>query len=186
MFKGTLVKKELEFHQKYGQLFRIAPNELSITKEEAQIDMHATRPGHQIPGKDPLWYQSAADAVPNLITSTNPEVHARMRNLIKGSFSEQTLRSQQPLIESYGDLFVERLRAMATAAETGGRGAAINIVGKTISPGLRCSILTSLLTGSHSLQQILSEILPWESPSIASEIRVTIHGYRIYTNFLLV
>ncbi|MCJ1448317.1 MAG: RNA polymerase II mediator complex subunit [Stictis urceolatum] len=128
MFKGTLVKKELEFHQKYGQLFRIAPNELSITKEEAQIDMHATRPGHQIPGKDPLWYQSAADAVPNLITSTNPEVHARMRNLIKGSFSEQTLRSQQPLIESYGDLFVERLRAMATAAETGGRGAAINIV----------------------------------------------------------
>jgi len=72
--------------------------------------------------------QAPNGAAQNIITTADPEVHARMRKLLGNSFSEQALRTQQSLIESYGDLFIDRLRKLATAPDTKEQGVAINIV----------------------------------------------------------
>lgn len=57
LLRGNLVKDQLEIHRKYGEVVRLAPNEISFTKEEAWQDIYAKRVGHQNPTKDPVWYK---------------------------------------------------------------------------------------------------------------------------------
>ena len=58
----------------------------------------------------------------NIITTLDLGTHARMRKLLSTSFTEKSLRAQEPIIESYANLLVNRLRLLAstpTAKETG-------------------------------------------------------------------
>ncbi|KAL8949002.1 MAG: hypothetical protein Q9222_004858 [Ikaeria aurantiellina] len=64
----------------------------------------------------------------NLITTLDPEAHARMRKLLNTSFSEKSLRSQYPIIEGYADLLINRLRASIETAAVPARGSVIDIV----------------------------------------------------------
>lgn len=64
----------------------------------------------------------------NIVTTIDPSVHTRMRRLLSSSFTEKSLRSQEPLIESYTDLLITRLRGLATAPTTKGNGVVINVV----------------------------------------------------------
>jgi hypothetical protein len=43
-------------HEKYGDVVRVAPNELSFAGEEAWRDIYTHRPGHKEARKDPIWY----------------------------------------------------------------------------------------------------------------------------------
>ena len=64
----------------------------------------------------------------NIVTTTDPATHARMRKLLSASFSEKSLRVQQPLIESYADLLIKRFRDLATAPEADSRGVSVDMV----------------------------------------------------------
>lgn len=44
------------FHTQYGDVVRIAPNELSFGTRAAWADIYAHRPGHAEAPKDPQWY----------------------------------------------------------------------------------------------------------------------------------
>lgn len=57
-----------------------------------------------------------------------PEDHARIRRLLNTSFTEKTLRAQEPLIQSYVDLLISRLKERATAPKTKGNGVVLDIV----------------------------------------------------------
>ena len=45
-----------DFHAKYGDVIRLAPNELSFGCEEAWRDIYMHRPGHKETKKDARWY----------------------------------------------------------------------------------------------------------------------------------
>lgn len=55
MIKGDLAHQTKEFHARYGDIVRTAPDELSFTNESAFRDIYAYRAGHQSFPKSRIW-----------------------------------------------------------------------------------------------------------------------------------
>ncbi|TGO50025.1 hypothetical protein BOTNAR_0408g00010 [Botryotinia narcissicola] len=109
LVRGNLVLDQMKIHEKYGDVVRLAPNEISFTKEEAWNDIYVHRPGHADPTKYPVWYKAPDEMPQNIVTSLDMEGHARFRKALSTSFTETSLRNQSPLIESFADLLINRL-----------------------------------------------------------------------------
>jgi cytochrome P450 len=114
MHKGELHRKLLEFHQKYGRVVRIAPNELSYADSDAWQDIYITKPGQQPFQRNRTWFKKSAPGEPMSIMGYDEEAHARFRRVFANSFSDKSLRDQAPVIESYVDLLMAKLRQEKT------------------------------------------------------------------------
>jgi len=55
----------------------------------------------------------------NYITTTDIKFHARIRGLLSNSFTEDSLRTQEPLIEAHADLLISQLRKIASNPKGG-------------------------------------------------------------------
>lgn len=110
-----------DLHERYGDVVRIAPNQLSYVCSAAWKDIYERRPGHALLEKDPGFYQDPPNGVAGIVTVNHTE-HPRIRRPFSYAFSEKALRDQQPLIKVYVDKLVELLRIPS------GSGNAINIV----------------------------------------------------------
>ncbi|KAJ6095928.1 hypothetical protein N7486_006674 [Penicillium sp. IBT 16267x] len=96
-------------HEQYGEVVRIAPDELSFIDGDAWKVIYGTRPGHGQKPKDSRFYPPTAEGAPSIITSNDVD-HSRMRRLLSHAFSDNSLREQEPIIKSYVDLLMQRLR----------------------------------------------------------------------------
>ncbi|KAL9012057.1 MAG: hypothetical protein Q9173_003152, partial [Seirophora scorigena] len=109
---GTMVHHIQKLHEKYGDVVRIAPNELSfISGETAWQDIYGLRIGKRNTGaylKDPMFFPLPPNGT-NSIIAANEADHARERRLISHAFSDKALRDQEGIIQSYVDLLVRRL-----------------------------------------------------------------------------
>ncbi|KAJ8119114.1 hypothetical protein OPT61_g23 [Boeremia exigua] len=95
-------------HRKYGDVIRIAPNELSFATVEAYRDIY----GHAIKGKKLFpksnWYHTSGDH-PGIVSVTEPAQHSRQRKYLAHAFSSQSLREQESFVHRYVDLFVQQI-----------------------------------------------------------------------------
>lgn len=124
---GQIVKWMRELHEKYGEVVRVAPTEVSfISGETAWPDIYGFRTGkYKGTGsymKDLTWYPPPPEHGVRSIISADEEAHSRMRRNLAHVFSDKALRQQEPLIRSYVDLLVERL------GEHAARGQALDAV----------------------------------------------------------
>ena len=116
MVKGDLAHQTKEFHAKYGDIVRTAPDELSFTHESAYRDIYAYRAGHQSFPKSLIWNsmpdlgRRGPPKKPVQILNANDADHSRIRKLFSHSFSDKALTEQEPLIRSYVDLLIKQLR----------------------------------------------------------------------------
>jgi cytochrome P450 len=149
LLTGKLVKRERQFYEKYGEVIRLAPDEVSFANEQAWNDIYSFRRGHKRAGRDKAYYigESSApglnqacmiytirltlpapnDQADNLITTNDFKFHARVRTLLSNSFTNDSLHSQQPLIHHHADMLVAKLRGLATAPESLEQGALVNM-----------------------------------------------------------
>ncbi|ORY07018.1 averantin oxidoreductase [Clohesyomyces aquaticus] len=106
------------FHDKYGPIVRLMPNELAFTDPQAWRDIYGHRQGHPQFHKDPIHVGSVQD-IPGSTTLTmaGDEEHARQRRALSHAFSQKALLEQESIIRSYVDLFVERLKPFAQTRE---------------------------------------------------------------------
>jgi hypothetical protein len=111
--KGTIAYDVHALHLKYGPVVRIAPNELSYATAQAWHDIYGVRPGvgqmpkHGNPEKN-------AEGFGRLnMTNAGIEDHARMRKLIKHAFSDKAMREQEPIIQEYVNLLMDKLHERA-------------------------------------------------------------------------
>ena len=118
LIRGTIVHDVEKIHRKYGAVARIAPNEISFANVDAWTDIFRGRPGHLQFPKDPIWWGRQPGQAQSLISANDPEDHARMRKLLSHSFTEHALKAQEPILQKYIGLLVERLRERATALES--------------------------------------------------------------------
>ncbi|KAL9107432.1 MAG: hypothetical protein Q9187_008427, partial [Circinaria calcarea] len=107
---------------------RLAPNEISFAKPEAWNDIFLHRKGHLPFPKNPVWWSSNPGQPQSILAVEDAGDHARMRKLLSYGFVEKALRAQEPLIASYVDLLIARLREKATAPETKVSGVVLDIV----------------------------------------------------------
>ncbi|SCO91339.1 related to Isotrichodermin C-15 hydroxylase [Fusarium oxysporum] len=106
ILSGEAHKKILELHQKYGDVVRVSPNELSYVSSEAWKDIMGHRKhGQGENGKDPVFWQTQ----PQSVIAANRENHGRMRKILSHGFSAQSMLEQQPLIQKYVNLLIQRL-----------------------------------------------------------------------------
>lgn len=109
---GTLAKYVTALHEKYGEVVRIAPNEISfISGETAWQDIYGLRIGKRNTGaylKDPMFYPLPPNGVNSMIAANEAD-HSRERRLISHAFSDKALREQEYIIQQYADLLVQRL-----------------------------------------------------------------------------
>jgi len=97
----------LELHLKYGEVVRVAPNQLSLGYPEAWDDVMGHRKGGQDEnGKDPDFWRG--DDSLTLVGSSR-ERHKRLRKILSHGFSAQAMVEQQPIFQKYASLLVERL-----------------------------------------------------------------------------
>ncbi|EUC37309.1 hypothetical protein COCCADRAFT_23027 [Bipolaris zeicola 26-R-13] len=118
---GRLAEWTTQLHEKYGDVVRVAPNEVSFTAaDSAWSDIYGFRTGkYKGTGsylKDKAWYPQPVSGVPSLL-SADEEGHSRMRRNLSHLFSEKSLRQQESLLQGYVDLLVQRMGEHAARGE---------------------------------------------------------------------
>nr|QPI71217.1 Cytochrome P450 [Ovatospora brasiliensis]WNZ75139.1 MollD [Ovatospora sp.] len=104
-----------DLHTRYGPVVRIAPGELTTISPKAWEDVYLRRP--QMP-KDPHSQTPPLNGADSLFTAEG-HTHARMRRTFANGFSERALREQVEVIESYGELYLQRVRRERAKAPNG-------------------------------------------------------------------
>lgn len=100
-----------QLHDQYGDVVRMAPNELSYANGDAWKDIH----GHAVAGKtlkftkEPGFYHQNPDRAPSVINADDAG-HARIRRIFAHAFSDQALKKQEPTFRKYVDKLITRLR----------------------------------------------------------------------------
>lgn len=97
-----------KLHETYGDVVRVGPNQVAFTDPGAWKEtMGHRRTGQLENSRDPVFYALARDG---LIGPIGSEEHGRQRRILSHGFSAQSLMEQQPLIQQYVDLLMQRLR----------------------------------------------------------------------------
>ena len=113
--RGRLDWSLKAFHEKYGEVVRFSPDELSFTSMQAWKDIYAAREAVLI--KDPQWYNIVKlgyDGAASIFNADNQN-HLRLRKQLNHAFSEKALCDQEASMKVYVDLMIGKLRGVAAA-----------------------------------------------------------------------
>lgn len=106
---GSAPMQILELHKRYGGVVRIRPGELSFIDPGAWKDIKGQKKaGQDENGKDPAI--AASSGLKDSILGPDRDAHARFRRALAPGFSSKAVLAQEPLIQSYVDLFIRRMR----------------------------------------------------------------------------
>ncbi|KAI1636257.1 cytochrome P450 [Biscogniauxia mediterranea] len=110
LMKGELPFRIAQMHDKYGPVLRIAPNELSFREADAWKDIY----GHRSAGEEeyPKWkpFYKPVSSQAHSVINVGREAHSVMRRQLANGFSDRSMRAQEPIIGSYVNLLIQRLR----------------------------------------------------------------------------
>ncbi|CAG8957787.1 hypothetical protein HYFRA_00000125 [Hymenoscyphus fraxineus] len=102
-----------QLHEEYGEIVRVAPDQLSFTSSQAWPDIY----GNNLP-KDLGKRLKEVNGVANILIAEDP-AHRRMRKLISPAFSDKALIAQEPLLVSYIDKLISVLTERVLESPTG-------------------------------------------------------------------
>jgi cytochrome P450 len=95
-------------HNHYGDIVRVAPDELSFAHPDAWTDIYKNNGGEEM-GKA-QWFYRAIETGRLCIINEDHKQHGRLRRQMAPGFSEKSIRDQEPIIRGYIDLLIQRLR----------------------------------------------------------------------------
>ncbi|KAF4461041.1 cytochrome P450 [Fusarium albosuccineum] len=110
VLSGKSHQKVLQLHEQYGEVVRLAPNELSFINPDAwNAVMGHRKRGQEENGKDLDFWKTQKYSV----ISAGRQDHGRMRRVLSHGFSAQAMVAQQPLIQDYVSLLIQRLHEVS-------------------------------------------------------------------------
>ncbi|KAK8069501.1 isotrichodermin C-15 hydroxylase [Apiospora phragmitis] len=117
--KGVSIWKVKDWHEKYGPIVRIAPDELSYTDSRAWPAIYGfpNRDGTGNFEKDPQWWNKAPSGILSIVDADDAG-HRFMRRLQSPAFSDKALRAQERVIRGYIDLLIQKLHGQASDPDT--------------------------------------------------------------------
>ncbi|KAF5021010.1 hypothetical protein F66182_6941 [Fusarium sp. NRRL 66182] len=107
--KGTAHTRLLELHQKYGDVVRVAPDELSFSTSQAWKELLGRRKnaiGEN--GKDRIHYAEGLDSV----LGAPKDKHARFRRILTQGFSNRAMLEQEAIIKGHIDNLFNKLHEL--------------------------------------------------------------------------
>lgn len=109
LLQGTFSFRILTLHEKYGDVVRIAPNELSFSNPRAWKDIH----GHRSQGEPEFekWqrFYRPIPSMPTDVVNAGRDEHTALRRQLAHGFSDRNMRGQEPIIKKYIDVLIKRL-----------------------------------------------------------------------------
>jgi cytochrome P450 len=100
----------LGLHERYGEVVRTGPRELSYITETAFTEIHGNKTrAEDVYEKNPVVYLQGSGKITNIFFARHKE-HVRYRKLMSPAFSEAAIREQEPLIRSFVDTFILSMR----------------------------------------------------------------------------
>jgi len=121
MLKGDLPYRVKEFHDRYGSVVRVAPDELSFIEPTVWKDIYMNR---EFLRPDQWGKRPPGITAHNLISAPVAD-HARFRKALGPAFSDKAIREHETTILAYVNLLVSRLREKITES---GDAAVVNLV----------------------------------------------------------
>ncbi|KAH8786726.1 cytochrome P450 [Hyaloscypha sp. PMI_1271] len=104
---GTSVKTMKALHDKYGDVVRWAPNELSFSSAAAWKDIYTPHKPGEVFIKDPTFYiiddKLRAKQIANI---SDPNEHEQARDMLGPAFSSKALFQQQDIVLKYVDMLM--------------------------------------------------------------------------------
>lgn len=108
--QGGLTRDTWKLHEKYGDVVRIAPNELSFARPDAFDHILNIRQGRPPFPKNPVVYKGRPGQIADDIGNVaSPAGHSRLRRAFDHAFTERALLAQEPVIQKYVELLIQRL-----------------------------------------------------------------------------
>ncbi|KAK3990004.1 cytochrome P450 [Cladorrhinum sp. PSN332] len=110
-----------KLHERYGPVVRIAPNHLSFTDAEAWHDIYGpigkNETGLLEMPKSRIYTTVVFDKPDSIINAEFHE-HAMLRRALAHGFSDSSLRLQEPMLQKYANLLVQRMRERSENGKT--------------------------------------------------------------------
>ena len=110
---GSLPSTMERLHMRYGDVVRVAPNELSFATPTAFRDIYSHAAGDRKGFAKSSFYQ-AYERPHNILSMRDPREHATRRKMYARAFSTTALMSQTAVVMPYVDLFAHQLDRLAT------------------------------------------------------------------------
>ncbi|PLB47126.1 cytochrome P450 [Aspergillus steynii IBT 23096] len=106
---GFWNRKIEQAHRQYGDIVRIAPNELSFATAQAFRDIYgAPSKTRKLFLKSDRFYDNGH---PNIAFVLDPEEHARQHRIFAPQFRPSAVRTQEPIIHAHVDRCVDQIAA---------------------------------------------------------------------------
>ncbi|KAI2622116.1 cytochrome P450 [Hypomontagnella submonticulosa] len=100
-------------HRKYGDVIRIAPNELSFATVQAHRDIYSTPSRTRKPFlKCGTFYRNGD--VSNIFYELDPVEHGKMRKALAPGLSGSSMKAHEHIIQEYVDMFVRKVGELST------------------------------------------------------------------------
>jgi cytochrome P450 len=101
-------------HERYGDVVRISPNELTFRTSQSMQDIYGFRAGHQNMKKSFLHTGPVKVGQTTTLQYVPSDAdHGRQRRALSHAFSHQALMDQEPIVQDYMSKVVSRLRQFA-------------------------------------------------------------------------
>ncbi|UPK92731.1 hypothetical protein LCI18_003666 [Fusarium solani-melongenae] len=100
-----------QVHEKYGDVVRVAPNELSFRSLTAHKDIYSQAPKGKAPFlKSKVFYNVGPSIThPDIVFTRDPEDHRVQRKALSHAFNSKGLRDAEETIQEHTKLFVEQI-----------------------------------------------------------------------------
>ncbi|TVY83635.1 Cytochrome P450 monooxygenase aclL [Lachnellula suecica] len=125
LWGGNLAQDVQALHLQYGDVIRIAPDEISFGRADAWHDVYSNVKGHPALPKSRLWHSGAPGRPKSILNALEPKDHARFRRAMESGFTERAVRTQENIIQKYVNTFISKLDNLICASDG---GATVNIV----------------------------------------------------------
>ncbi|EGD94501.1 hypothetical protein TESG_02017 [Trichophyton tonsurans CBS 112818] len=110
MIKGDNAKYIAKLHEKYGDIVRVGPREISYTSASANRTIFGGRPTEEtVFEKNPVVWLQGSGEIHNIFFARHRE-HVRYRKMMAPAFSEAAIREQEPVIQEYVTKFIDGMR----------------------------------------------------------------------------
>ncbi|KID85142.1 benzoate 4-monooxygenase cytochrome P450 [Metarhizium guizhouense ARSEF 977] len=101
----------------HGNIVRVAPNELAFSSPQAFTDIYGSHDKYVELFAKTQINNHGNDKHGGLVWEWDPIRHRQVSKQMAPAFSGRALRAKEPTIHKYVDLFVQRMRSLATSAE---------------------------------------------------------------------
>ena len=103
--QGNLHRRIQHLHDQYGDVVRVAPDELSYRNEQAWKDIHG--PSRNFP-KDMRFYHTSKSKAPSVLVAPD-NIHSRQKRAILRAFAEPAMKSHEHLLSSFVETLIQKL-----------------------------------------------------------------------------